>query len=241
MLSKAIAVLVVTGLVAVGAARRARARFDRGGWPRQDPSGLGPDRGGWPLRKVRPHHNFAAHLPSRGDFTRRIKKQAFHQRSQHAAFLSRPSGTYVSYRGPAGAYKTSWGPRRQGSPPLRRQGSPPPRRQGSPAPRPPTSPPPLPGLPSMLGGSSGRQAVAGCSTPQGFRPPGSTWPVAGCGRGVCAVTLAGGWAAAEERCEGLVQNPQYQCVMREDQSQPFPSCCPSPAQCREIGAEPSNP
>ena len=104
----------------------------------------------------------------------------------------------------------------------------------------------------MLGSSSGRQAVAGCSTPQGFRPPGSTWPVADCGRGVCAVTLAGGWAAAEERCEGLVQNPQYQvqplhhqplpqCVMREDQSQPFPSCCPSPAQCREIGAEPSNP
>ena len=105
----------------------------------------------------------------------------------------------------------------------------------------------------MLGSSSGRQAVAGCSTPQGFRAAGSTWPVAGCGRGVCAVTLAGGWAATEERCEGLVQNPQYQvqasttsttpaqCVLREEQGRPFPACCPTPAQCREIGAQPASP
>jgi hypothetical protein len=67
------------------------------------------------------------------------------------------------------------------------------------------------------GGQEARQAAGaspGCRTAGGFRPGGSSWPVAGCGRGVCAVTLAGGWAVAEERCEGLVQNPQYQVTTR---------------------------
>ena len=53
----------------------------------------------------------------------------------------------------------------------------------------------------------------GCLTSGGFRRPGSSWQMPGCARGVCAVTLQGGWQATEERCEGLVQNPQYQVRM----------------------------
>ena len=50
--------------------------------------------------------------------------------------------------------------------------------------------PPLPAPPP---------SPAGCETSGGLRPGGSTWALDGCGRGVCAVTLAGEWAQAEER------------------------------------------
>jgi len=79
----------------------------------------------------------------------------------------------------------------------------------------------------------------GCNTPFGFRPGGSTWPLDGCGRGVCAITLEGSWVPSEDRCDGLVQNPQYQCFMDEDRDLPFPDCCARPVQCREIGSRPS--
>ena len=73
------------------------------------------------------------------------------------------------------------------------------------------------GLARQVGGSQAQQQgagaarqTAGCTTPAGLLPGGSTWPLTGCGRGVCAITLDGSWVAEEERCDGLVQNPQYQ-------------------------------
>jgi len=84
-----------------------------------------------------------------------------------------------------------------------------------------------------------QSSQAGCDTPSGFQPGGSTWPLQGCGRGVCAITLEGSWVPSEDRCDGLVQNPQYQCFMDEDPSLPFPDCCARPVQCREIGAKPA--
>jgi len=86
---------------------------------------------------------------------------------------------------------------------------------------------------------SRQDSQGGCNTPLGFRPGGSTWPLPGCGRGVCAITLEGSWVPSQDRCDGLVQNPQYQCFMDEDQSLPFPDCCARPVQCREIGSKSS--
>ena len=73
----------------------------------------------------------------------------------------------------------------------------------------------------------------GCLTSGGFRRPGSSWQMPGCARGVCAVTLQGGWQATEERCEGLVQNPQYQVRMYKKS----PKNIFSPPVCDEGGRE----
>ena len=40
------------------------------------------------------------------------------------------------------------------------------------------------------------------------------------------------------RCDSLLQNPQYQCVMEEVSSIPFPDCCAHPKECRQIGPQP---
>ena len=40
---------------------------------------------------------------------------------------------------------------------------------------------------------------AGCDTPGGFRPGGSTWQLPGCRRGVCAISLDGSWKTQEDR------------------------------------------
>jgi len=183
--------------------RRGLKRFDQGGWPAQDPSGLGPDLGGWPSRKVRPHHVFATQLPSHGNVPRRIKKNAFQQNYQHS--IGRPSSSFVSFRVPpgtfpTGSYSTNWALKRHVDVEQGVQGRPGgansywnshSKRQTD--------------LPSTQ-----RQAQPGCLTSGGFRSPGSSWQMPGCARGVCAVTLQGGWQPTEERCEGLVQNPQYQ-------------------------------
>ena len=79
---------------------------------------------------------------------------------------------------------------------------------------------------------------AGCQTSQGFRRGGETWQLPGCRRAVCAITLGGGWVTQEDRCDGLLQNPQYQCVLDEDQRFPFPDCCAKSVQCREVGPRP---
>ena len=79
---------------------------------------------------------------------------------------------------------------------------------------------------------------AGCQTPSGFRRGGETWQMPGCRRGVCAITLGGGWQTQEDSCDGLMMNPQYQCVLEEDQRFPFPDCCARSVQCREVGPRP---
>ena len=84
-------------------------------------------------------------------------------------------------------------------------------------------------------GGGGR---AGCETPSGWRRGGETWQLPGCRRGVCAITLGGGWVSQEDKCDGLLQNPQYQCVLDQDQRFPFPDCCARSVQCREVGPRP---
>ena len=78
----------------------------------------------------------------------------------------------------------------------------------------------------------------GCDTPGGFRRGGETWQMEGCRRGTCAITLSGGWQTQEDKCDGLIQNPQYQCVMEEDLRFPFPDCCARSVQCRDLGPLP---
>ena len=39
-------------------------------------------------------------------------------------------------------------------------------------------------------------------------------------------------------CSGLLQNPQYQCVLDLATSLPFPDCCAHTKQCRDIGPRP---
>ena len=64
-------------------------------------------------------------------------------------------------------------------------------------------------LPSSLAGSrqslspslagSRQSSSAGCDTPGGFRPGGSTWQLPGCRRAVCAISLDGSWKTQEDR------------------------------------------
>ena len=93
-------------------------------------------------------------------------------------------------------------------------------------------------LPSERQSLAAGGARAGCQTPSGFRRGGETWQMPGCRRGVCAITLGGGWQTQEDSCDGLLQNPQYQCVLDQDQRFPFPDCCARSVQCREVGPRP---
>ena len=95
-------------------------------------------------------------------------------------------------------------------------------------------------LPQESGPVAGRQGgrLPGCETPSGLRRGGETWQLPGCRRGTCAITLSGGWEAQEDSCDGLILNPQYQCVMEEDLRFPFPECCARTVQCRDLGPLP---
>lgn len=93
-------------------------------------------------------------------------------------------------------------------------------------------------LPDQRPGQSVVRASGGCDTPTGFRRGGDTWQLPGCRRATCAVTLSGGWQTEEDTCDGLIQNPQYQCVMEEDLRFPFPDCCARSVQCRSVGPRP---
>ena len=53
-------------------------------------------------------------------------------------------------------------------------------------------------LSSSLAGSR-QSSSAGCDTPGGFRPGGSTWQLPGCRRAVCAISLDGSWKTQEDR------------------------------------------
>ena len=52
---------------------------------------------------------------------------------------------------------------------------------------------------SMAGSRQSLSPSAGCDTPGGFRPGGSTWHLPGCRRGVCAISLDGSWKSQEDR------------------------------------------
>jgi len=168
----------------------------------------------WPL-EVSSFYGFESKFPRSyipNPLTRRVKK-TFREPTSFRA-------NYPPYFAPREQPGSSWGLPSSGG--WRRNSRDSQERAG----RPPSQP------------ESRQAAQTGCNTPLGFRPGGSTWPLPGCGRGVCAITLEGSWVPSEDRCDGLVQNPQYQCQMSEDQSLPFPDCCARPVECREIGAKP---
>ena len=92
-------------------------------------------------------------------------------------------------------------------------------------------------LPRQASSVSEKQR-GGCETVGGFRRGGETWQMGGCRRGTCAITLSGDWQTQVDSCDGLIQNPQYQCVMEEDLRFPFPDCCARSVQCRDLGPLP---